>query len=428
MTISRRARIGLSILGVAAVGGSLPANPATADDKPADQQPSSQNIAAFKTEVPQDLDLRDALTARYPGFGGIYVVEKTQIAVLLFQGTAPSAEEVAAIASEFGFGTDDYVIEHSEWTRASQLDLESHLIDAYGTGPIAGTTATAAGLSIDDEHGVVNLAVTGASADTVKEALAGDEKVSEALASGRLAIDEVGPAGDSWANRWSDTAPYNGGNLLYTGGSQPDCTSGWPVTKGGNRAFLTAGHCGENKYYTGYPGSGSNYVGESAGSTVAGGSSLATSTGDSQLIEGGSVNNKTWRYFDTRIQPVGTAAPARGRVVCFGGAVTAFQLLSSGSSEHELCGTIDKVDARNPYNDGWRLGLSCVWGYRYIGQGGDSGGPVYWDTVYGTGAAGTISGPDYGAPPPGSQPGDVGSCFTQIATAEYWTQADVITL
>ncbi len=417
-----KARLVAGSVAATLVATGMPDGLVGADDGPVQDPMSEDAIRAFQEGAPRDLELRDALTARYPAFGGFFV-EESQVAVLLFQGgQAPADAELAEVAAEFGFGPSDYVVQASEWARDDLLELEAAVIESFADARLPGTEGSIVSIGVVDRLGQVTIGVVGVDGDTARDALTAGLGGQEAV--DRLFVQQVDHRiGETFANRWTDVAPFNGGNLVTkdTGGS---CTSGWPVLKNGTRRFLGAGHCGEAKYYAG----ANLYIGESDGSTIPPGATMGSATVDAMLIEGGSVNNKTWRHYDQRVIPAGTPQPGEGRYVCFGGAVTAFELLGLGGSETEKCGTIDIVDRVNYYGaagDGWRKHLSCVWGNRALAQGGDSGGPVYWDTVFGLGAAGTITGNDTSPIPYGE--GTHGTCFTQINQAQIMTQSTVIT-
>jgi streptogrisin C len=157
-----------------------------------------------------------------------------------------------------------------------------------------------------------------------------------------------------------------GGDAYYTNGST-GCSIGFPVTKGTEDGFVTAGHCGTE-------GSKTTGRNRAAQGTVKGSSFPG---GDYAWVEA----NKDWRAKPYVKGPGATNVTVGGSVeVPIGSSVC-----RSGATSGWHCGTVEQRDATVTYREGTVRGLTRT---SVCAEPGDSGGPF----ISGDQAQGTTSG------------------------------------
>lgn len=168
-------------------------------------------------------------------------------------------------------------------------------------------------------------------------------------------------------DRNSDTAPWNAGDQIVNSAGD-GCTTGFGIHTSSAHYILSAGHCGNYKWYNTnyYAPVYNNPIGTTAvdSSTPLDVQSINTPGGSSDLF---------WKQTSTREYVSGNVGPTSGSSVC-----------DEGSFGFESCGTITGVNVT-------LYGVEDI----FIVQGanpvhGDSGGPIVWPTGFGYLAQGTI--------------------------------------
>ncbi|HMD95009.1 MAG TPA: hypothetical protein VKG80_20440 [Trebonia sp.] len=179
-------------------------------------------------------------------------------------------------------------------------------------------------------------------------------------------------------DRYTDTPPFWGGDRLYyaKSGGAILCTSGF-VTLGnahpGNHWILTAGHCGENTFYT----NASNWqtVGSTSTDYMAGYG--GSTTIDVQTIGPASAWGAVWENGDNYAVPYDTLYPGEGQQITFDGSMTGMVTNNPVTDPGPFCLLGDETADGETYCG---LGEAENPEFDTICQGGDSGGPVFQRT------------------------------------------------
>lgn len=167
-----------------------------------------------------------------------------------------------------------------------------------------------------------------------------------------------------YRDRFSDTAPYYGGDPIWPSGDGPQtfCTSGFPLVDANAEYFMTtADHCGATTWYT-------NYLNpQPIGSTY--GQYQESSMVDVQTFTAQTLG-LVWGDSDNTFTITGTYAPNVGDEISFDGAYSGLQTDVPVTRTGPFCEEIDLEDSCD-------LGEAVRSSGDPICLGGDSGGPVF---------------------------------------------------
>jgi hypothetical protein len=341
--------------------------------------------------------LQAGLMSRYPGsFGGFYVNKMGQFVV----ATAEPPNAALQRSAKAGFmsaarvlGIEESPIQLSFVNTGVTLrhlyDLKAAILD----NPVL-TAAGIDGAGLDIEHGrLVVMSRTELGASAVKADY------------GSAATVLLDSGSGLFADRYADTAPFNGGDQIVTpSDGETTCTSGFPMkdTATGETFLLTAGHCGDANWYNTRTASPVYDSSTLVGTTVHG--SVLTSVVDAQLIAAKAScitwgGKSTTPSNDERIYTTGYFDPPQGATID-----------TEGSVSTQQTGTVAYYDVSLSIGGEDLHDLDLI---TQMPTFGDSGGPAVYPTGYGPLAGGTIVG--------WYESGDEGWGIVQLIDAEIYT-------
>jgi hypothetical protein len=308
-------------------------------------------------------------------FGGIYVNASGQY-VVATASSAPVALLHAAttgfqaVVASFGANAGPVSAMQLSYADTGTTLWQLYRLKAAILDNPALRTAGVDGAGLDIRQGrVVVMATNPAGASAVK---ADYGSAVELLTGGASVLT---------ANRYADSAPWNGGDQIVTpSNGETTCTSGFGMQdeSTGQTYLLTAGHCGSATWYNTRTNTPVYDSATLIGTTLPG--SVRTSTVDAQLITTNS-SCVSWGGKSTkagnieRIYITGYANAPQGASIELEGAVTL-----------EQTGTVAYYDVSKVIQGENLSDLDLV---TAIPQVGDSGGPMIYPTGFGPLAGGT---------------------------------------
>lgn len=350
-------------IGRAQAGSTLSTYPDTfaPPSAPLPSVPPSPSEQAALNNLIAVTQLRTTLLTSYPAnFGGFYNNGDNSFTVLTVGD--PSAVE-SFVGSYLGSLTGPVPkVSFADGTQTLQSlnKIASGIVSDSASWEAQGIPVIGAG--VDDTRNAVLVALSGPfpSGTSLSTIAAKYNVPADALIS--TVMPHVAPL-----DRDSDTPPWNAGDQIVNppGGG---CTTGFGIHTSSAHYILSAGHCGNYKWYN------TNYFAPVYNNPI-GTTAIASSTPlDVQSINtpGGS-SDLFWKETSTREYVSGNIGPTSGNEVC-----------DEGSFGFESCGTITGVNVT-------LYGVEDI----FIVQGanpvhGDSGGPIVWLTGFGYLAQGTI--------------------------------------
>lgn len=169
-------------------------------------------------------------------------------------------------------------------------------------------------------------------------------------------------------DRYGDTSPFYGGDLIYYDPSNPlltYCTDSFlMLNSSGDKRMLSAGHCGSrNPWYTNL--TSVKTLGNTSGNWLHGYGGSTDLDIQSIAVNGAPY---VWGNGSTTYNPYETYDPVNGDKICFDGATTTLVCGVKVTNQGPFCETVQGVTV-------CRLGEATS--SNVICQGGDSGGPVF---------------------------------------------------
>lgn len=333
----RCTRVLTSLLVVAAwVGlGQVPAEAVPASR--ADGVPVPKATVPFVAELVDFGGLRDELRARYPDtFAGLTYDGDDSLTIYETRASATMHEVVGQRfdrASRQALGHAG-LAPRVTWRTVAAGGLSLDGLWDLKTS-IEGSREKLAGLGVGLEavgiRDSANAVVVGVNTPTSQA----QEVLERVFGKGHIQVVEWELTEE--ADRYNDTAPWNGGDQIVTEGTTPGaCTTGYGMHDGaGNHYVTTAGHCGTHFWWNTWAGfpirNGSTFLGVTTGTVWHG--VYSGIRVDTQKIAVADSSNIVWTGVATRRFIAGAVSPSQDEPTCL-----------EGSFSQTLCGTIFAVD------------------------------------------------------------------------------------
>lgn len=373
----RCTRVLLSLLVVAGwIGlGQVPADATPASR--ADDVPVPEETAPFVAELVDFGGLRNDLRARYPDtFAGLInngddslTIYETRVNATMHDGVRQRFDQVSRQAVG-----DALLAPRVTWRTVAAGGLSLNALWDLKTS-IEGSREKLAGLGVGLEavgiRDSANAVIVGVNTPTPQA----QEVLERLFGKGHIQVIEWKLTKE--ADRFNDTAPWNGGDQIVTEGTSPGaCTTGFGMHDGsGNHYLTTAGHCGTHFWWNTWVGfpirDGSTFLGVTTGTVWDG--VYSGIRVDTQKITVTGSSNIVWTGTATRRFITGAVTPAQDEPTCIEGSINLTQ-----------CGTIWGID----FGEGGSQYLVDLDGG--ITSFGDSGAPSWrTDETFGPLAQGT---------------------------------------